>query len=58
MRHAPYPIGTAERDAWLNHMLAAVESVGIQEPARSAMRAYFANAATAMMNQRPPITLS
>lgn len=58
MRHAPFPIGPAERDAWLAHMLAAVDVVGIPEPARSAMRAYFANAATAMMNQRPPMTLS
>jgi hemoglobin len=58
MRHAPFPIGPAERDAWLAHMLAAIDLVGIEEPARSAMRAYFANAATAMMNQHPPITLS
>jgi hemoglobin len=50
MRHAPFVIGQAERDAWLAHMLAAVDEVGIIEPARSIMRSYFENAATAMMN--------
>jgi hemoglobin len=51
MRHAPFPIGQAERDAWLGHMLAALDEVGIGEPALSTMRTYFENAATAMMNQ-------
>ncbi|MCU0492160.1 MAG: globin [Chloroflexaceae bacterium] len=55
MRHAPFPIGQAERDAWLGHMLAAVDEVGIAEPARSAMRTYFENAATAMINQFNPL---
>jgi hemoglobin len=50
MRHAPFVIGQAERDAWLAHMLAAVDEVGIAEPARSIMRTYFEQAATAMMN--------
>lgn len=50
MRHAPFLIGQAERDAWLGHMLAAIDEVGIAEPARSIMRGYFENAATAMMN--------
>jgi hemoglobin len=50
MRHAPFAIGQAERDAWLAHMLTAVDEVGIAEPARSAMRSYFESAATAMMN--------
>ncbi|MFV9503256.1 MAG: globin [Oscillochloridaceae bacterium umkhey_bin13] len=58
MRHAPFPIGPAERDAWLAHMLAAIDEVGITEPARSAMRAYFQMAAPAMMNQEPPIKLA
>ncbi|NJM08436.1 globin [Candidatus Gracilibacteria bacterium] len=55
MRHAPFPIGQAARDAWLGHMLAAVDVVGIAEPARSLMHEYFANAATAMMNELPPL---
>jgi hemoglobin len=51
MRHAPYSIGAAERDAWLQHMLDAIDEVGIAEPARSTMRAYFSSAATAMVNR-------
>lgn len=54
MRHMPFPISQAERDAWLNHMLAAIDAVGIAEPARSAMRTYFEQAATAMINQYQP----
>ena len=54
MRHNPFPIGQAERDAWLNHMLAALDEVGVPEPALSQMQAYFKNAATAMINQQPP----
>jgi hemoglobin len=50
MRHAPFVIGQAERDAWLAHMLAALDEVGIAEPARTTMRGYFEHAATAMMN--------
>ncbi|NNJ13019.1 globin [Chloroflexales bacterium ZM16-3] len=50
MRHAPFVIGQAERDAWLGHMLAAIDAVGIAEPARSIMRGYFEHAATAMIN--------
>ncbi len=51
MRHAPFPIGQRERDAWLMHMLAAVDEVGIAEPMRGVMREYFDRAATFMMNQ-------
>lgn len=54
MRHAPFPIGQHERDAWLGHILAAIDEVGIPEPARSAMRTYFEHAATAMINRVNP----
>jgi hemoglobin len=57
MRHAPFAIGPAERDAWLAHMLAALDEVAIPEPARSALRAYFSQTAPALMNQPPPITM-
>jgi len=53
MRHMPFVIGPKERDAWLGHMLAAVEAVGIAEPARTAMREYFERSATFMINQQP-----
>lgn len=58
MRHAPFPIGPAERDAWLAHMLAALDEAAIPEPARSAMRAYFEMAAPAMINQTGSLPLA
>jgi hemoglobin len=50
MRHAPFIIGTSERDAWLAAMLDALESSDAPEAAKAAMREYFAMAATAMIN--------
>ena len=52
MRHVPFVIGQRERDAWLGHMLAAIDEVGIEEPARAEMQRYFAEAATFMINNR------
>lgn len=54
MRHMPYPIDDAARDSWLGHMLASIDEVGIQEPARSSMRAYFQRAAAHMVNVYSP----
>jgi hemoglobin len=51
LRHAPFPIGQAERDAWLGHMLAAIDSLELPRPVRAAFVDYFERAATAMMNQ-------
>ncbi len=51
MRHSPFPIGQRERDAWLGHMLAAMDELEIPEPARSLMQDYFERAATAMINR-------
>src|SRR5215217_2899414 len=50
MRHAPFTIGQAERDAWAGHMLAAIDEAGFVEPARSALREYFERAATFLIN--------
>ena len=50
MRHNPFPIDQTARDHWLEHMLTAVDEVGIQEPMRSQMRNYFEFASTAMIN--------
>ena len=50
MRHAPFKIGQAERDAWLGNMLAAIDEVGIPEPARAALREYFETGSTFMIN--------
>jgi len=50
MRHVRFHIGQAERDAWLKHMCAAIEEVGIEEPAASVMRQYFGQASTFLIN--------
>ncbi len=51
LRHMPFAIGQAERDAWLGHMRAAIDDLDIAEPARTAMRDYFDGAATFMINR-------
>jgi hemoglobin len=51
MRHGPFTIGPNERDAWLGHMLAAIDEIGIPEPARTQMREYFDRAATFLINR-------
>ena len=52
MRHAPFAIGAAERDAWFRHMMAALNSLvaerDILPEAELRMREYFAMAADAM----------
>ena len=54
MRHQPFVIGLRERDAWLGHMTAAVESLGLAPAVRAALLDYFATASTAMVNQPAP----
>ncbi len=39
--HAALPIGEQEIRSWKKHMLAAMDEVGIEAPARSAMRGFF-----------------
>jgi hemoglobin len=50
MRHLPFAIGKRERDAWLGHMLGALDECGIDEPALSEMKAYFEDASAFMIN--------
>jgi hemoglobin len=50
-RHAPFAIGPAQRDAWVGHMIAAIDEVGIPEPARGQLVAYFESAATFLINR-------
>ena len=52
MRHAPFAIGPAERDAWLRHMTGAVESLGLQPDLEAQLMTYLQGAAEAMMNRR------
>ncbi len=50
MRHAPFPIGQVERDAWLEHMLDAVRAFPVHPEAERMLVDYFEHASTAMMN--------
>src|SRR5437016_9317712 len=45
MRHLPFTIDAAARDAWLKHMRAAVDEIALPEPARGILLDYFSNAA-------------
>ena len=54
MRHAPFEIGVAERDAWMNHMRASVLEADLPEEIRNAMLDYFESAATHLINKQPP----
>ena len=50
MRHHPFVIGRRERDAWLSHMKAAVDSLDVTPNVRKALLDYFETASTAMIN--------
>jgi len=50
MRHQPFAIRIAERNAWVRHMTAAVEASGLSGIDRIRMMTYFESAATAMIN--------
>ena len=54
MRHAPFEIGVAERDAWMGHMRASLAAADIPDDIRTAMLDYFESAATHLINKQPP----
>lgn len=51
MRHAPFAIGAAERDAWLRLMRACVKEAGLSGLDEAQMLTYFEAAANHMVNQ-------
>ena len=52
MRHAPFAIGPAERDAWLRHMRDAVDSLEHLTPAQAQeLWSYMERAAYSMVNR-------
>ncbi len=59
MRHVPFRIGPAERDAWLRAMSVALDSVPAFAPHRAALDRYFVEAANFLVNTDtiPTITL-
>ena len=56
MRHAPFTIGEPERDAWLRHMLAALDSVVAERGTDPALvdriRGHLVDAADFLVNAR------
>jgi len=54
MRHAPFAIGPAERDAWLTHMLAALDSLELDAERDAELRTYLVGAAHALVNRAAP----
>jgi hemoglobin len=51
MRHAPFAIGPAERDAWLHHMTAAIDELELPAELAKPLLDYVSMAADAMMNR-------
>ena len=51
MRHVPFPIDQARRDAWMRHMTAALDSLALAPEVDAAMRRYFDDAATFLINR-------
>jgi hemoglobin len=50
MRHEPFRVGPAERDAWLRHMRAAVDEIALPEPYAQELWDYLERAAHFMVN--------
>ena len=50
MRHAPFVIGTAERDAWLVRMRAAVDSLDLPDAEDTVLWDYLVSAAYSLVN--------
>ena len=51
MRHAPFAIGPAAREAWLTHMRAAVDSLGLTAEQDATLWGYLEMAARSMQNR-------
>ncbi|SOD72837.1 hemoglobin [Jatrophihabitans sp. GAS493] len=50
MRHAPFAIGVAQRDAWLRHMKAALDSLELPPTYHDTLWQYLSGAADALRN--------
>ncbi|MCW2701490.1 MAG: glbO [Blastococcus sp.] len=53
MRHAPFAIGSVERDAWLTHMRDAVDSLQLSPEQDATLWGYLEMAALSMQNRSP-----
>jgi hemoglobin len=54
MRHSPFEIGAAERDAWVRVMTEAVRASGVHGLDESRMLTYFSSAAAHLVNRGGP----
>ena len=52
MRHAPYAIGFAARDAWLKHMQNALAKQDLTDELKETLWSYLSTAADSMVNTR------
>lgn len=50
IRHAPFVVTPTQRDRWLHHMLAAVNTLGLAPADDEEMREYLVRAAAFMIN--------
>ena len=50
MRHAPFIVPPTQRDRWLHHMLAAVDTLALPEAEDAELREYLVRAAQFMVN--------
>lgn len=50
MRHAPFTIGPAQRDAWVRHMTVAVEEAGLTPLDQMQLIGYLSTSATHLIN--------
>lgn len=50
MRHAQFHVGSAERDAWLTHMRAAVDALELESDLESELWSYLVAAAHSLVN--------
>lgn len=58
MRHVPFRIGVAEKDAWLTHMSAAVDATPAFAPFRDVLQRYFTDSANFLVNHSEIPSLS
>jgi hemoglobin len=56
MRHAPFAIGGAARDRWVQVMGKALDEASLPEEVHRTLKDFFANTATFLIN-RPDLTL-
>ena len=51
MRHAPFAIGQEERDTWVQHMSAALQSMDVSPEDAALLSEYFEDTATSLINR-------